>query len=72
MYYTDLHQYNHSENNWVQIEQAGPETYSITVNTGSHRLSLFRNGLLIKSYPVAVGKPSTPTPKGAYKIINKT
>lgn len=26
---------------------------------------------LIKTYPVAVGKPSTPTPTGSYKIINK-
>lgn len=28
-------------------------------------------GIIIKSYPVAVGKPSTPTPTGIFKIVNK-
>lgn len=46
-------------------------TYFITVNTSRHILSLYKNGKLIKSYPVAVGKSSTPTPKGTYQIKNK-
>ena len=45
--------------------------YSVIVYTGERRLDLFRDGILYKSYPVAVGKPSTPTPKGSFKIINK-
>jgi len=45
--------------------------YSITVNTDQHTLTLFKNGKPFKSYPVAVGKPSTPTPKGVFKVINK-
>lgn len=46
-------------------------TYSITVNTASRRLTLYKNGSWFKSYPVAIGKPSTPTPKGNFTIINK-
>ncbi|QZY57554.1 L,D-transpeptidase [Crassaminicella profunda] len=48
-----------------------PINYSITINTNSRILTLFRNGQWFKSYPVAIGKPSTPTPKGTFKIINK-
>ncbi len=31
-----------------------------------------RNGALDKTYPVAVGRPITPTPKGTFRIINKS
>ncbi|WP_279230296.1 L,D-transpeptidase [Thermohalobacter berrensis] len=47
------------------------QTYSITINTSSRTLTLFKNGQWFKSYPIAVGKPSTPTPKGTYTIVNK-
>jgi len=43
----------------------------IDVAVKSHRLSLFNNHRLVKSYPIAVGKMLTPTPTGNYKIINK-
>ncbi len=46
-------------------------TYSITINITSHTLTLYKNGKVFKVYPVAVGKPSTPTPKGTFKIINR-
>lgn len=46
-------------------------SYSITVNISTRTLTLYRNGQWVKSYPVAVGKPSTPTPKGTFTIINK-
>lgn len=45
--------------------------YKLTVNTRDKKLNLFRNGKQYKSYPVAIGKPSTPTPKGNFRIINK-
>lgn len=45
--------------------------YSISINTGKHTLILYKNNEIFKSYKVAVGKPSTPTPKGTFKIINK-
>lgn len=44
--------------------------YSIKINTKSHSLTLFRNNIIYRSYKVAVGKPSTPTPKGIFKIID--
>lgn len=45
--------------------------YRITINTKTHTLTLFRNNIVYKTYKVAVGKPSTPTPKGTFKIINR-
>ncbi len=47
------------------------ENYSIVINVTNHTLLLFKNGKLFKSYPVAVGKASTPTPIGTFKIKNK-
>lgn len=44
---------------------------SITVDTKSRILSLFRDGVLYKTYPVGVGKMVTATPKGTFKVINK-
>lgn len=46
-------------------------TYSITINTKGHLLTLFRDNAIFKTYKVAVGKPSTPTPKGTFRIINR-
>lgn len=47
------------------------DIYTITVNTKSRILTLYRNNKWVKSYPVAVGRLSTPTPKGTFKIINR-
>jgi len=46
-------------------------SYKIIINTKTNRLILYKNGIIIRQYPVALGKPSTPTPKGNFKIINK-
>lgn len=46
-------------------------TYSISINVEKHTLTLYKHHEIYKSYKVAVGKPSTPTPKGKFKIINK-
>lgn len=35
------------------------------------RLTLYRDGNVLKQYTVAIGKPETPTPVGEWKIINK-
>jgi len=43
----------------------------LTINTTLRRLYHYRGGQLAKVYPVAVGKPATPTPTGNYKIITK-
>ncbi len=53
-------------------EQFYRVNYTITVNTGAHTLTLFRDGTVYKTYKVAVGKPSTPTPKGTFKIVNRS
>ncbi len=45
---------------------------SIEINLPSRTLSLYKDGVLLKEYPVCVGKQSTPTPQGEYKVIYKT
>ncbi|WP_261130565.1 L,D-transpeptidase [Bacillus sp. Marseille-Q3570] len=45
--------------------------YWIDVNLAKHQLKLFDNRILIKTYPIGVGKMLTPTPTGEYTIINK-
>lgn len=45
--------------------------YSINIDTKARLLTLYKNNKWFKSYPIAVGKPSTPTPKGTFKIINR-
>lgn len=45
--------------------------YKILINTTARTLTLYENGKTYKVYPVAVGKPSTPTPKGSFTIVNK-
>jgi len=58
--------YNHDEE---ALFRQNP--YSITINVTARRLTLLKNGKVFKTYPIAVGKPSTPTPKGNFRIINK-
>lgn len=38
---------------------------------GKRRLQHVVGGKLVKEYPIAVGKPATPTPTGEYQVINK-
>jgi lipoprotein-anchoring transpeptidase ErfK/SrfK len=45
-------------------------TYSITIRTREHKLILYDGPTIIHTYTVAIGKDSTPTPKGTFKIIN--
>jgi lipoprotein-anchoring transpeptidase ErfK/SrfK len=46
--------------------------YKIHINTEENILTLYKNNEFYKSYPIAVGKESTPTPKGIFKIKNKS
>jgi len=48
------------------------EGYSIYIDTINFTLTLNQNGNIVRSYPVAVGAPSTPTPLGDWRIIQKT
>lgn len=45
--------------------------YSIIVSVTTRRLLLLRDGAVLKSYPVGVGKSGTPTPTGIFYIANK-
>lgn len=43
----------------------------INIELTTRKLILKINNTVFTSYPVAIGKPSTPTPTGNFKIINK-
>lgn len=45
--------------------------YSIEIVTNKKLLKLLKHNKVQKYYPVAIGKPSTPTPKGNWHIIKK-
>lgn len=45
--------------------------YTIEIYPQYHKLIVRAQGEKFKTYPVAVGNPSTPTPVGEYKIIYK-
>lgn len=47
------------------------DSRKIVVNRGEHRLYFYRNGTLLKVYPVAVGMPQYPTPTGHFHITGK-
>lgn len=44
---------------------------SILINTATRRLYLLNSGRVERVYPVAVGKPSTPTPTGNFQVLLK-
>lgn len=48
-----------------------PTPVRIEVNTGTNRLTVYRDGNVFRTYPVADGKPSTPTPTGSFVVLNK-
>lgn len=56
--------------NNAYAEEKSP-VYSIYINAAARSLKLFCNEILIKEYPVAVGKPTTKSPIGSFTIRNK-
>jgi hypothetical protein len=44
---------------------------SIRIDISERRLYHYDEGKLVKTYPVAVGKPQYPTPTGSFRIVNK-
>lgn len=44
---------------------------SIVINLPSRTLEFFAGQALVKAYPIAIGKPSTPSPLGYYHIFEK-
>ncbi len=45
--------------------------YKIVISTSANKLYLYQDGNLTKTYPVATGKSSSPTPQGNFSIIVK-
>jgi L,D-transpeptidase ErfK/SrfK len=56
----------------VSIHAVAAVSNNIVIKTKARVLDLYVNGKLYKTYPVAVGKFLTPTPKGSFRIINKS
>jgi len=44
---------------------------TILVSLEDHRLALLENGVVKATYPVAVGRVSTPSPTGTFTIVNR-
>lgn len=44
---------------------------TIVISVGERALGLYEGDRLVRRYPVAIGKPSTPTPVGTHRILEK-
>ena len=52
-------------------QETSQSNYELVADILGFRLSLYDNGEKVGEYSVSVGKPSTPTPVGKYKILAK-
>jgi lipoprotein-anchoring transpeptidase ErfK/SrfK len=52
---------------------AGPAQHQrrIVISLEDRKLALMEDGKLVKVYDVAVGKPSTPSPRGEFRVANR-
>ena len=59
-----------------QSVPASTETTTLTrfivISIADRQLALVDNGQVIKTFPVAVGKESTPSPNGDFTVVNRT
>ncbi len=46
-------------------------TRRVVVSLSDRKLALLKDGQLVRIYRIAVGKPSTPSPTGEFKIVNR-
>lgn len=76
----EVHLMQESQQMEEDIETAGDDSasqsapqkgYHIHINLDEHQMYVYKNGSLLKTYPVSGGKPSTPTPLGTWRIISK-
>lgn len=56
----------------AEASQFYDDQYEIYVDLDEKLLTLSERGQIVKSWPVAVGKQSTPSPVGVWRIIQKT
>jgi lipoprotein-anchoring transpeptidase ErfK/SrfK len=47
-------------------------TRFIVISISDRQLALVDNGQVVKTYPVAVGKDSTPSPEGNFMVVSRT
>jgi len=52
-------------------EFAKATVHFVLVSIPDRKLALLKNGRLVRTYRIAVGKASTPSPTGAFKIVNR-
>ena len=55
---------------WIRASTARiwSTPWRIVIHTESRRLFVLRNNRIVRSFPVVVGKPSTPTPRGRFFV----
>jgi len=53
-------------------QQEGQPKIRIEIDVVKHRLTVFSDGQEIKKFPVCVGKSSTPSPLGEWKVVRKS
>jgi hypothetical protein len=59
-------------NDFVPRTPLQADSLRIVINVPAFRLYLVSRNELVKEYPVAVGRPWTPTPRGSFRILQKT
>lgn len=59
------------ESQTMAPEEVNKEGYHIYVNLDTVTMYVYKNGGLLRTYPVSGGKSTTPTPLGSWKIISK-
>ncbi len=55
-----------------RLEGIGEDEIHILIDVNRRTLTVYRGDEFVKRYPVAVGKPETPTPVGEWTIIQKS
>jgi lipoprotein-anchoring transpeptidase ErfK/SrfK len=58
---------------WVRADQVrtAPRSYSAKVDLSARRLTLYRDANAVRTFPVAIGQPDTPTPTGRFFVTVK-
>ena len=51
-------------------EEQAPQRH-IVVSIPDHKLALLEGDKVVRVYDVAVGKPSTPSPEGAFRVVSR-
>ncbi|WP_158095158.1 L,D-transpeptidase [Gottfriedia luciferensis] len=64
---------NQSKSSFTEVKSTQPLSSGqlIIINTKINKLSYYNKGKLVRTFSVATGKASTPTPTGKFKILNK-